>query len=265
VELPENIEYLTSSSNRVAVLRAVVDEPGKPGELRDRLGIPRSTFQRILSELQERNWAEKHGRVYSATPLGVYVEGHYSDCIETMSTLKDLSELFEYVPFSEVGVGFETLVGSEVTVSNPYSPHAPMERTLEILAETDEVHAMSPMITETHSEAFHEAILDDGTYVENILNTKVADVILERYGDRYEDVRDTGRTDTYVYDGELPFGLSIMDDTVLVSAYDEDGLPRAVLENDSEGMREWAESYRERYKSDSVPIEEYAGMAQTAD
>lgn len=260
VNLPDNMGYLTSSPNRVAVLRSLVEGPGKPSELRDRLGIPRSTFQRILSELQERNWAEKRDGVYSATPLGEYVEGYFSDCVETMSTLDRLEAFFEYVPFSEIDVGFGTLVESEITVPDTYSPHAPMERVLEVLEDADEVRGVSPVITESHSEAFHEAVLD-GTKVVNVIERSVAETIFTRYDDRLEDVRGTGRTETYVYDGEFSLGLSIMDDTVFVGAYDEDGIARATLENDSEEMLEWAERYHERYKQESKPLESLLGTA----
>lgn len=258
--IPDNIEYLTSSSNRVAVLRSLVEGPGKPSELRDMLGIPRSTFQRILSELQDRNWAEKKDGSYSATPLGKYVEGYFSDCVETTSTLNRLEAFFEYVPFSEIDVGFEALVESEVTVPDTYSPHAPMERVLDALEDADEVRAVSHVITERASKAFHEAVLD-GTTVVNVIERSVAESIFTRYDDRIEEVRGTGRTETHVYDSEFPFGLCIMDDTVFVSAYDDDGISRATLENDTDEMLEWAERYHERYRKEAESIENYTEPA----
>ena len=258
--VPDNMGYLTSSPNRVAVLRSLVRSPGSPSEIRDRLGIPRSTFQRILSELQERNWAEKKDGAYSATPLGKYVEGYFSDCVETMSTLDRLEAFFEYVPFSEIDVGFEALVESEVTVPDTYSPHAPMERVLNALEDADEVRAVSHVITESASKAFHEAVLD-GTTVVNVIERSVAETIFTRYDDRMEDVRGKDRTETHVYDGEFPFGLCIMDDTVFVSAYDDDGISRATLENDTDEMLEWAERYHERYRKEAESIGNYTEPA----
>ncbi|MFP4174999.1 MAG: helix-turn-helix transcriptional regulator [Halobacteriales archaeon] len=255
-EIPENIEYLTSSSNRVTVLRSLVEGPGKPSELRDRLGIPRSTFQRILSELQDRNWAKKTNGAYSATPLGEYVEGYFSECVGTMSTLDELERFFEYVPFSEVDAGFEILVESEITVSDSYSPHAPMERILDALEDADEVRGIAPVITDTHAKAYHDAILD-GTYVENVVQTTVADAIFSRYDEWFDDVSQNGRTETYIYEGELTLGLTIMDGTVFVGAYDDDGIARALLENDTDEMLEWAEAYHDRYKREAKPVDAY--------
>lgn len=257
-ELPENMEYLTSSSNRITVLRALVDEPGKPAEMRDRLDMPRSTFQRILSELQERSWAEKQDGVYSATALGEYVEGYFDDYLTTMNTLDELECFFDYVPFSEIDVGFDTLVESEITVSDAYSPHAPMERLLEALDDADEVRGLAPIITDSHAEAYHDAILED-TYVENVVERTVADIIVSRYEGWFDEVRGSGRTETYIYEGSFPLGLTIMDDTVFVGAYDDDGIARTLLENDTEEMLEWAEEYHEKYKSRSEPVDAYVG------
>ena len=257
-ELPDNMEYLTSSSNRITVLRALVNEPGKPAEMRDRLDMPRSTFQRILSELQERSWAEKQNGVYSATALGRYVESHFDDYLTTMNKLDELECFFEYVSFSEIDVSFDKLVESEITVSDTYSPHAPMERLLEALEDADEVRGLAPIITDSHAEAYHDAILD-GTHVENVVERTVADIIVSRYEGWFDEVRGSGRTETYIYEGSFPLGLTIMDETVFVGAYDDDGIARALLENDTDEMLEWAEKYHEKYKSKSEPVDAYVG------
>jgi predicted transcriptional regulator len=257
--IPENMEYLTSSRNRVKVLRSLVGASGTPEEVRDGLGVPRSTFQRILSELQERNWVEKRDGVYTVTPLGEYVEGYFSDSVEEMSTVDRLERFFEYVPFSEVGVGFDAIAESEVTLSQPSNPHAPTERTLGALEEADEVRALSPVITDIHSKRFYEAILNDETYVENVIPSSVAEAILSRYEGRFDDVRGTGKTETYVYDGELPLGLMVIDGTAFLGAYDDDGIARALVENDTDEMLEWARGYHEEYKESSETFDGYAG------
>lgn len=255
--VPENIEYLTSSCNRVKVLRELVDGSGKPEGLREGLGIPRSTFQRILSELQERNWAEKRGGEYTATELGEYVEEYFTDCVSEMSTLDRLERFFEHAPFSEVGVGVGVLSESEVVVSSSVRPHAPTERTLSDLEEADEFYGLAPVITDVHSRRFHEAILEGDTYIENVVQDSVVRTIVSRFDGRYEDVRGTEMTDTYVYEGEMPIGLGILDGTVHVSAFDDDGIARALIVNDTDEMLEWARGYHTRYEEEAVPMEEY--------
>jgi predicted transcriptional regulator len=255
-KVPDNIEYLTSSCNRVKLLRELVEASGKPEQLREGLGIPRSTFQRILSELQERNWAKKRDGAYTATELGEYVEEHFTDCVSEMSTLNRLERFFEHAPFSEVGVGVGVLSESEVILSSSTKPHAPTERMLSDLEEADEFYGVCPVVTNMHSKRFHEAILDS-TYVENVVQGTVMDTILSRFDGRYEDVRGTDMTDTYVYEGEMPIGLGIMDGTVHVSAFDDDGIARALIVNETDEMLEWARGYHARYEEEADPVEEY--------
>jgi len=259
--VPEGIEYLASSSNRVVALKAIVRDSGEPAELREGLEMPRSTFQRILSELQDRNWAEKSEGIYTATPLGEYVEGYFDDCVGTMSGLDKLSRFFEYVPFSEIGVGMETLVDSEITVSGSYSPHAPTERLIEALEDADGVRGLSPVITDRAFEAFSDAIADSGVTVKNVVEKKVADAIISRYTDRLDEIGETDETGTYVYDGEIPMGMMIIDDTVFVSAFDEDGIARVLLQNDTDRMLGWAEGYHDRYRRESEPLDLRLGHA----
>lgn len=252
--LPENIEYLTSSYNRVAVLRSLCEDSGSPSEVRERLDIPRSTFRRVLSELEERNWVEKTEGTYSATPLGECVEGRFSDTINTTRRLDDLEVFFEHVPFEEIDVGFSTVADSEVTTSDSYSPHAPMEEFLDAVRESDRVRGIAPVITDTYAQTYYEQI-KRGTEIKNVIQESVAEAILSRYTDMFEEVSEMEETDTHVYEGEFPLGLAIIDDEVLVSSFDPDGIMRGLIRNDSEEMLEWAEGYFEKYLNESEPLE----------
>jgi len=179
--VPENIEYLTSSCNRVKVLGALTERAGEATELREDLGIPRSTFRRILSELEERGWVNRRDGVYRATPLGEYVETYFTECVEVMDTVDRLGEFYEYAPYSETGVGVETLAESDIVVSEDYRPHAPIEAYLDAVEEADEITAMSPVISELYSEKYYEAITESGTTVENVIRERVAETILENW------------------------------------------------------------------------------------
>ena len=57
--------------------------------------------------------------------------------------------------------------------------------------------------------------------------------------------------DVYVYAGEIPYFVGLLDEVVQVGAYDEEGQRRALLEGDSEGISEWAEDTYSTYKRQS--------------
>jgi hypothetical protein len=64
---------------------------------------------------------------------------------------------------------------------------------------------------------------------------------------------DTGRFEVHVHDGDIPYYLGILDDTVQMGV-NEDGEPRGLLETDSEEVREWAENRYESYKQEAEPL-----------
>lgn len=252
--VPDNIEYLTSSCNRVKVLGALTERAGEARQLREEIGMPRSTFRRILSELEDRGWVERTDGVYHATPLGEYVEAYFTDCVDTMGTVDRLAEFYEYAPFSEIDVEFEVLAESRVVVSEDYRPHAPIEEYLRAVEEADEIRALSPVISELYSEKYYEAITQRGTRVENVIRDRVAETILENWRGRMEEVRGHGNTETYVYEGEIPFGLMVADGVVYLTGHDDGGVMQVLVVNDADEMVGWAEDYLESYKRDAEPF-----------
>lgn len=255
--IPDDMDFLTSSKNRFRVLRALVDGPWEPSELRKRLDVPRSTFRRILSELEDRQWAENTEAGYKTTPLGTYVADFFSESVEKMNKVDKLSVFFEEVPTSEIGVDFDIIAGSEVTVQEPYSPHAPMEHLLSSLEETDKIRGFAPIITDAYANAYYEAINENGTEVEHVLSEDVARIIKRRYPEQMKEAIDTGRTETYVYEGDFPLGITLFDDTVLLYSLDENGVMKAILENNNDELYDWAENYYRNYREQSKPFENY--------
>jgi len=256
-EVPENIEFLTSSQNRVAVLRALKEGVAEPTELRRDLDMPRSTFRRVLSELQERRYVEKSGRGYVATPLGGYVEEHFSEYIDKMGAVEELSEFYEHVPPSEIDVGTETIAESEIILSGSFNPHAPVERFLEALDEGEKINGLAPVVSNVYTEAYEKALLEDSEESEIVFSRKIAEALLARQEEMFEYIMETCLTQSYVYDGEFTLGLGIIDGKVFIGSYDSDGIMRGLLENDTDEMLAWAEEYYESRMQDVEPFESF--------
>jgi len=255
--VPDNIEFLTSSHNRVVVLRALTQGVEEPTELRRELGMPRSTFRRVLSELQDRRYVEKNGRGYTATPLGEYVEEHFSDYLDKMGTVEKLSEFYEHVPPSEIDVETETVAESDLVLSESFNPHAPVERFLEALDDGDTLRGLAPVVSNVYTEAYQKALLEDSAESEVVFSRKIAEALLARQEEMFEYVMETCLTQSYVYDGEFTLGLAIIDGKVYIGSYDNDGIMRGLLENDTDEMLSWAEDYYERHKKEVEPFESY--------
>lgn len=255
--VPENIEFLTSSHNRTVVLRALTEQKAEPTELRRDLEIPRSTFRRVLSELQERRYIKKSRGCYKATALGEYVEYHFSDYLGKMDTVEKLSEFYEHVPPSEIDVEIETVAESDLVLSESFNPHAPVERFLEALDEGDRLRGLAPVVSNVYTQAYQKALLEDSAETEVVFSRKIAEALLARQEEMFEYIIDTCLTQSYVYDGEFTLGLAIIDGKVYIGSYDNDGIMRGLLENDTDEMLAWAEDYFERHKQEVEPFENY--------
>jgi predicted transcriptional regulator len=256
-EVPANIEFLTSSKNRVVVLRALTEGDTEAPELRRELGMPRSTFRRVLSELQERKYVEKSGAEFAATPLGEYVEEHFSEYTSRMNTVERLSEFYEHVPPSEIDIDFETLAESELFLSESYNPHAPVERFIEALNEGGNLRGLAPVISNVYTEAYRNVLLERDADSEVVFSRKIAEALLSRQEEMFHDIVENCLTQSYVYDGGFELGLGIVDGTVYVGSYDDDGIMRGLLENDTDEALSWAEGYYESHKQDVEPFESY--------
>lgn len=76
----------------------------------------------------------------------------------------------------------------------------------------------------------------------------------EEYADLVEEMEETGRIEIRVVNDSIPYYVGLLDETVQIGVEDDDGVPRALLETDSDEAREWAEQTYERYRQASEPL-----------
>jgi predicted transcriptional regulator len=96
----EDIEWLTQSEHRVAVFRAIASKPHTNRELRESLGVSQVTMRRILTDMDEKAWAESEGWEHSATPLGELVLSRLSPLVDAAAISQNIDEVAEWLPTS---------------------------------------------------------------------------------------------------------------------------------------------------------------------
>src|SRR6056297_3936652 len=78
----DGAQYLAGSPVRVAILRALRDDPRRPAALTDAVDATRTTVQRILGGFRERDWVVKREAAYHVTPTGARVYNAYEDLLD---------------------------------------------------------------------------------------------------------------------------------------------------------------------------------------
>lgn len=242
-----DLQFLTGSRHRGAMLAELCEEPLRPTELCDRVDATRTTVQRILAGFRERTWVEKVDGAYRATMTGRRVDERYRALRETVERADRFAPLARHLdPFDEPlpPAAFEH---GTVTAATDGDPLAAVDAVVEWIEESDGGHVQTttPIVTHTFNETV-AGLLSDGLTVDMVIDENV----LERSATEFEGALERGQRHDQVSVSVLPEplsdGLVVREDAAGIVAYDETNNVRAILESDDQRVVEWV---RERFEA----------------
>ncbi|MDB2224019.1 helix-turn-helix transcriptional regulator [Halorubrum ezzemoulense] len=251
----DGAQYLAGSPVRVAILRALRDDPRRPAELTDAVDATRTTVQRILGGFRERDWVVKRDAAYRVTPTGERVH----DAYETLLTEVERGE--RYGGFAETleraGVDFppEGIPDSDITVASEKNPLAVVDRLTELLHENHggEIRAVSPVVIRQFNDAA-AAALDDGANVELIIDRDAADTSVAEFEPATDRALDDDAAEVYVSAEPIEYGLFRCGDVACVAAYDEQNNPRCVIESTDDPVVDWVDDAFASLRADATRL-----------
>lgn len=264
----DDVAYLARSENRVRVLRALTETVTKPGQqtpgydrrgLADATGASRTTLGRVLSEFQDRGWAERNADgEYVATPQGEHVAAAFDPFVRSMETIRDLGDAVAALPTGELSLGpdGDIPIGvhhfEDATIRQPesYDPTFFGRYFADLVADADEVYSVDYVATpEKMMAALEEELYSSGF----VTKTVFAETLISHFrdhpgvGPNPEHLEFDG-VEIYRYDGHVPCNVFVVDDTVLIENSQVTGLPDGtIIESRDEVVREWAIGVVERY------------------
>ncbi|MFP9192951.1 helix-turn-helix transcriptional regulator [Natrialbaceae archaeon A-CW1-1] len=261
---PDDIEFLVTSDHRVAVLGTLATGPSDRDELRSATGASSPTISRILADFEERNWIERESRMAQLTGLGEFVADRLSEFVDAMTIEQQLREVWHWLPHEFDGFSAELFSDVDVTYPGPGYPDKPTERRLELITDTSTWRGVGvAMLGLRTLEASFDRFLDqqDKFQCEYIYSPEVFEELLS-WGDT-ETIMAAADSDSYtvLLHDDLPiddrFEICIFDDRVTICCYDhEKGGLQALVETSSADARRWAESYYDRFRTESQPLED---------
>lgn len=243
VETVENIGFLTRSTVRVRVLQAVRREGTVTrSELREEFDASRTTIQRNLNALAERGWIKSVNNEYSITPCGRMVAEGFDIFRHKVRTAERLRPFLQWVSPANLSVNLAHLADAEVVTAEPSDPYAPVNMHVEALKTAERVRAVLPSVGRDAVEVAAERAKAGVARYELVVADECLRVLLEdpKYAKYIEDVLDTQYFSVAVTEREIPYYLGILDGTIQIGVEDDDGIPRALVETDSEPVRVWA-------------------------
>lgn len=260
-EALSDIAYLARSRNRVDILEAIVSHPHSPREIADATGSARSTLERIISELEERGWAERttEGK-YVGTDAGRFVLDEFTPLVRAMEAVRTLGDEISWLPRDELSISLAHFIDATVRHPERSDPTEAIDHMTELMRGTEEFRVISNLRPpESNANAIHERVGAGQMSVDYVLTLEVLEYLSddpERRG-RWADTIDAG-ADLWVLEGTIPCNLWIFDDTVWIkngdpeSRHDTYGVP---IVSDDDVVRSWGHDLIDRYRSQATPVD----------
>lgn len=244
----EHVTFLAGSENRVRILGALRERPRRQCELVRVCGLSRSTVHRALDGLLTREWIRNEGGEYRLTAGGQLILDRYA-ALETA-----IERVDEWGPFlNRLGDIAATLPpaaldDATMVTTSPENPHAVIGHVADTFATSasETFRGITPVVSPLLNEAAGE-LLAAGVEMELLIDESVLATSRSDYSDALEDGYAAENFTLYLSPDDLTFGLTILDERVLVTTHDEQGVLRECLDGTNEALTAWARDiYEER-------------------
>jgi predicted transcriptional regulator len=241
----EDAAYLTRSEHRVTTLDLLAEEPRDRTALKEATGVSRVTMGRMLGELEDRGWVRRDGHEYHVTHAGRIIAEDLSRLLETTDTAQKLRDVEEFLPVEKLDFDLRRFADATVFRPSRSDPNAPMRRMATLLSESDRVRVLAPSVSLVPVRAHRNRLLDAADHEATVVFTADAvDVALTDPDIRgwFREMAETGRYRMFEYDGSYPLDVVIVDETVLLTLFDETGGAgfHSMIESTDEAIRSWA-------------------------
>lgn len=253
----DEIAFLSRSRTRYRTFAALHEADGlTKRELRDRLDASRTTVGRNLEALCEQGLVADGDGEYRITRAGETIAADFFDLVETTAVASRLEPLLQWLPDDEFDVDLARLRDATVITADESNPYAPVERHVEALKRAERVRLFVGVTGQHAWEVARRRVVEEGATHEYVVGPGVVETLRAdpNYTEPCTSMLGTDRFDLSVYDGEVPYYLGVLDETVQIGVEDAEGMPRALLETDVDALGEWATGTYEQYRERSTPF-----------
>lgn len=254
----DSINCLSNSLQRIQLLNVLDNEQADLRSLKDDLEIPRTTVQRNLSVLEQRNWIKETAAGYATTPAGSLLVNEFVRMAERVKRIDHLTPFLNIVD-APTAIEIDRLDTSHLTVPEPGQPNAPLTHLLEMLEMADNVHGFLPVVSPLLVDRYRHANEDVMAELEVVFSADALNGFRERSDDNQKNrtgLEQATSVEVWVSEDDLSYGLLILEDKIVLIAYDDIREMKVVVESSDEAAIEWGERTYENYKCQSSRLHE---------
>lgn len=252
----QEVEFLVRSEARVRILVELADGDRTRDELRETIDVDRTTIQRNLGALRANGWVYEDNRSYSLEPHREPAVRELLSLLDSVQLTGQLEQFLKWIDLSRLEFDLDRLRDAEVWTAKSGDPWAMVNKHVGGLREMDEGRLLLPVTGLGPKQALHERVVEHDARAELIVSRDVLETYRSHpeYADYFRELRESDRVRYWVHDGEIPFYLGILDETVQIGV-SENEEPRALLESTDSVVREWAERFLDDYRERATEIQ----------
>ncbi|MFP4626508.1 MAG: helix-turn-helix transcriptional regulator [Natronomonas sp.] len=251
-----DVAFLSRSKNRAQILAMLAAESYTRRELEDTTGISRTTLDRIVNELEERDWATRTSDGdYVATPTGERIATESSCFVGAIQAIRNLADAVAWLPRNELTIGLHQFREAIVRRPEPNAMSAPTTAATKLMQEATEFAClMNTLPSLAFEESMINGVLEGRLMTKHVITDEELTVLLEdtnRTG-RWQEYIEAG-ANLYCYDGQIPCNLLVIDETVLIL----DRQPEAPegIESTNPEVRAWATEMIDEYRKEAKQLD----------
>lgn len=236
---------------RADTLARLARGPAGKRDLRDDLGVSRSTVYKAVRELEEQGLVEQTGDQVRLTLVGRLLYEQYRSFVEPVGAVRAHEALLTVLP-SEAPVTAELLVDADSVLADRPAPSEPIDVVEDVIRSADSAVGLAPVALQRFDDLFVEQRRAGDLTFDMVLEREVVDYLSEDDPEEFETFLSTDGFRYWETTEPLPFGLVVTEGepaVVAVVVYDDEGRPVGTIRNDTPAAVDWGwdvfESYRE--------------------
>lgn len=244
-----DIAFLANSEARLTVLQALDTAPRSRQELAAATDIAPARLNRILDELEARDWIAEVDDTYRLTVLGTRVVDRFAAMLETLTVERRFRPVMPWFPTEEATFDITCLRDAEVVLPTAGDPDRPLRRAAALLGAGDRLHVMSDQVTPALLDGIWRATVQGEGALQAVITPGVIDTIRSdpELAAQFQDVLEAVET-TISVSAEVALCVVVVDDTVGIVITDEEQIPRAVILCADERVHQWASNVIQTYR-----------------
>ncbi len=237
---------------RASLLELLADAPRDQRDLRDELGVSRSTIYKSLQKLTDAGLVTKRGGRYALTGFGELAWQRHDEYIARLHRLEIARRLIETLP-EDRQFPPSLFERGRIIVPGRHAPERPLDRLSDVGSQADHIRVVSPSGMPRFLGDLHENVEADEQTASVVVEGDALSRLRSAY-DRFSAAKATEGLEIRRIDREIPFAIVLFDDEeVGLFGYDSGVLIGAVFTADKDALT-WSERVFDRFVDRSTEV-----------